>query len=300
MATELSFFAAFEGPAVADGRMNARDLGPSLFAMSALIEASSEPYFGVPGAVTLQVRADFRRGSFEYGLTVTAGVFGQHLLQTLSLSDLKTLLEGIGLLGRNAKSLLRILLQVGDKPIEKIEQIGGSTVNIHVTGDNNTIIVPNVDQRVAKLVSTPTVRDVIPDVVAPLARPGIDSYRVGTKSRANLKVTKDDLPKLQAPATLKTQLTDSVAMTALELLSPNFVDGNKWRVSQGGDPFWVRMLDPDFLQAVDRGEKQFMKGDYLIVDLRTRAYSSRDGLLVERDIERVIEHQHRARQLTLG
>ena len=91
--------------------MNARDLAPSLFAVGSLVEASSEIYFGMPSAVGLEVRADFRRGSFEFGLVASAAVFvGQQVLSNLSLSDIKLMLDGIGLLGSNPKSLIRLIL----------------------------------------------------------------------------------------------------------------------------------------------------------------------------------------------
>lgn len=294
---ELPFVVAYEGPAVDAGRISARDLGPALYSMGALIEAASEPYFGIPGAVTLQVRADFRKGSFELGLI--AGV-GAHLLQNLSVSDLSVLLNGIGLLGRGPKSLLRLLRIVGESPVEVTERMSTGNVSVSVTGSNNSITVINdIDPRVVKLLTSSAVREAVEETVAPVAKPGIEAYRSGSGGRAAIRITKEDLPKYRAPLTLKTELTDSASRTALELLSPNFVDGNKWRVSQGGDPFWVRMLDQDFLSHVDRGENVFMKGDFLVVDLRTRAYSTPDGLVVERDVLKVHDHKHRARQLHL-
>ena len=116
MATDLSFYAAFGGPALEAGRMNTRDLAPSFFAMGALVEASSEPYFGVPGVVTLEVRANFRRGSFECDLIATAAVVGQQLLQSLSISDLKTLLQGIGLLGSRRHRALEASISAPPAP----------------------------------------------------------------------------------------------------------------------------------------------------------------------------------------
>jgi hypothetical protein len=298
--SEVAFVAGFEGPAVEAGRMNARDFAPSLFATSSLVEAAAEAFTGVPGSVTLQVKADFRRGSFEFGLVAAAVFVGQQLLQNLSVSDLQVMLRGIGVLGRDPKSLFRLLLEIGDKPIQRIEQSAPGAVTIHISGDNNNVVIGDVDQRVARLLTNPTVREALPEVVAPVTRPGIEAFRVGEGRRAALRITKKDVPKFRPPATLKSELADGVATTAVELLSPNFVDGNKWRVAQGGDSFWVRMLDDHFLEAMDRGDKSFTKGDYLIVELRTRAYSTPEGLTVDREILRVLDHKHRARQLGLG
>ena len=64
----VDFRAAFEGPAVDAGRMSAKQFASSVFALSELIERSAAVEFGQENAVAIEVRADFRRGSFDYGL----------------------------------------------------------------------------------------------------------------------------------------------------------------------------------------------------------------------------------------
>lgn len=296
----LAFRSAFEGPAVDDGTMSASEFAPALLGMSALVETSAELYFGMPAAVSLRVNANFRRGSFDFGLMVSAtAAVGQQVLTNISVSDLRLLLSGIGLIGRNAKSLLRLMLQTGDAPISAIEPSRPGLVNIHINGDNNHVTIGNVDQRVARMMTSETIREAVPQLVSPVSKPGISSLRLGTAKRPTLRLNKSDVSKLKIPAALSVELADGVSQTALEVLSPNFVDGNKWRVAQGGDPFWVRLLDQDFLSAVDRGERTFAKGDYLIVELRTRAYSTDAGMAVERDVLRVLDHKTRTRQLRL-
>lgn len=293
---EVSFRAAFEGPAVEDGRINARAFAPSLSGITSLVETSAEIFFTTGGDVTLQVRANFRKGSFEFGLVALAAVANQ-LWQNLSISDLKLMLTSIGLVGRNPKSLLRLILEHGDSPVEGIEPLRNGLVNVHIHGDNNSVTVNGVDERVAKLLISQQVREAVPEAVSPLDRPGITHYRLGPAKQPVLRISKEDLPRLRAPEQMQSRLADSVSETAVELLSPDFVDGNKWRVAQGGHPFWVRLLDEEFLASVDRGDRSFAKGDYLIVQLRVRAFGSPEGLKVERDIVRVMDHKHRGRQL---
>jgi hypothetical protein len=298
---EVAFRAGFSGPAVDAGRMNAKALAPSLFATASMIEAAADIAFGGPRRVTVQVQANFRRSSFDFDLIATAAVIvGQQLLQNISVSDLDTLLKWLGLTGRSAAtSLFGILKKAGDRPIEEMRRDSTGNTTIVFAGDNANIVIGNVDPTVAKFVTDPTIRNAIPDVVGPVAGPGIDSYHAGSGPRSALVVTKDDLPRLQRPTFLKDELADDASETAIELLAPSFVDGNKWRVAQGGDAFWVRMLDEGFLASVERGERGFHKGDYLVVRLRTRAFATPDGLEVERDVLEVLDHKQRARQLPL-
>jgi hypothetical protein len=296
---EVSFVAAFEGPAVDAGRMNAKDLAPSLFATAELVEAAAAVVYGRPDAVTIQITAEFRRGSFEFHLiAAVAAAVGQQLWQNLSVADLEVLLRYIGLRPGEGNTLFSLLRQIGGRKIQRVEPRPDGRVTITATGDNATIVINNVNVNVAKLVTDEGVREAVPHVVAPLARPGIDVFRAGEREEPSLIVTKEDLPLLQARP-VEVELADGTAQTALELLSPNFVEGNKWKVSQGGEPFWVQILDEAFLASVDKGERGFHKGDYLIVVLRTQTFATPDGLRADRAVLKVIEHRHRVRQLGL-
>jgi len=297
---EASFLAAFEGPAVAAGRMNAKDFGPSLFATASLVEAAAEALYGAKDGVTVEIRADFRRGSFEIALSAVA-VIGAQLLQNLSISDLETILRLIGFTVGEQNNLFAVLRRIGGRKIERISRdpTGSGLVSVVVTGDNANIAINGVSQGVPRLLTSEPVREAVPEVVAPVSKPGIEAYRAGAPEQPSLVVRKEDLPALRATPPLRTELTDDTATTALELLAPSFVEGNKWRVAQGGEPFWVEMLDEHFLDSVERGERSFRKGDYLIVEFRTRAYATPDGLQADRDVVRVLDHRTRTRQLPL-
>jgi len=279
--------------------MNAKDFAPSLFATASLVEASAEVMYGVKDAVTVHVQADFRRGSFHFDLIAAATVVGHQLFQNLSLSDLETLLRFIGFRAGESNNLFAVLRRIGGRSIERTEpEQGSNNVTVTVTGDNATIVIGGVPAPVAKMLTSESVREAVPAVVAPVGRPGIESYRVGEEDSPTILVTKDDLPALQAAPLIRAELTDDTSTTAIELLMPNFVEGNKWRVAQGGSPFWVRILDEQFLASMDEGAA-FRKGDYLIVQLRTTTYATLDGLQVDRDVIRVLDHRQRSRQLPL-
>lgn len=224
---------------------------------------------------------------------------GAQLLQNLSLSDLDLLLQYIGLRKGDGRSLFGTLKEMGDQPIEAIEPAAPGIVNITInTGGTATINFNGVPEGVGRLLTNERVRNAVPNVVAPLATDGIDNFRTGSRTDPAVIVTKADVPRLQAPDN-KRELADDVATTAVELLSPSFVDGNKWRVSQGGSPFWAQMLDHEFLAQIDRGERGFFKGDYLVVQMRTRAYATVTGISTEREIVEVVDYRRRSTQGSL-
>lgn len=298
---EVEFELAFDGPAVEAGRMDAKIFAPALFATATLVESAAETLFERGDSVSVQVNADFRRGSFVYDLAAVVVVAGQQVIQNLTVADIDVMLHWLGLRGGGEGSFLKFLLQHGDKRIQRIEpaQRGSGNVNVHIEGNNNRTTVVVLPEQVAKLLSDQKVRDNAYDALSPLKAEGINEFRVGRKkTRAELVVEKTDLPKFLPPPVPKTKLTDSNAKTAIELLSPSFVEGNKWRVSQGGEPFWVTIVDKNFLKNVDDGE-QFAKGDYLIVDMETLTFKTPGGLEAERRVTHVYEHQRRSKQQSL-
>lgn len=297
----MDFVLAFDGPAVEEGRMDAKVFAPALFATASLVESAAEVLFEKGDSVSVQVNADFRRGSFVYDLAAVVVIVGQQVLQNLSVSDIDTMLQWLGVRGNREYSLLRFLLRHGDKKVVHVEQgHGGSgNVNVHVQGQGNKVEVVVLPVAVMKLLEDQKVRDHAYESLVPLQVDGINEFRVGaTKKGAPLVVSKKDLPKFFPPPPPKSKLTDSNAETAVELLSPSFVEGNKWRVSQGGEPFWATIIDEKFLQRVDEGE-QFAKGDYLIVKMTTQTYRTPSGLEATREITEVIRHERRGRQQSL-
>jgi hypothetical protein len=244
---EVEFRLAFDGAAVETGRMDAKTLAPSLFATAALVERAAELLYKRADALTVQVNADFKGGSFTFDLTAAAATLGQ-LVQNVKLADIKSLLESIGFVGKSAKSLLAIVLKHGDHPIERVEQSGTGNTNIYFrTGGDTQIIINAVPEAVSRLLQDPEIRKQAYEAISPLQKEGIDEFRIGSKEKPYLRILKQDVPKFFPPTAPKTKLADSSAQTAVELLQPSFVDGNKWRVAQGGEPFWVSITDPSFI-----------------------------------------------------
>jgi hypothetical protein len=295
--TEVQFVLGFDGPAVETGRMDAKVFAPSLFATASLVESAAEALFERGDSVSVQVNADFKRGSFVFDLAAVVVMAGQTVIQNLSISDIDTMLQWLGLRGKREDSLLRYLLHYGGKKIERIEPAGPGSVSVHIQGDNNTVVI--LPEQVVRLLENSRVRDNAYEALLPLKVEGITDFRVGAeKKNADLVIQKADLPKFVPPPPPKSKLTDSNAETAVELLSPSFVEGNKWRVSQGGEPFWATITDETFLKKVDEGEP-FAKGDYLVVEMTTQTFRTPSGLEATREITHVIRHERRGKQQSL-
>lgn len=290
---DVRFSAAYVGPDVETGRMNARLLAPALFGIAELVERSATIAYGVPNAVTVHVDANFRRGSFVFDLVAATAITSTSLLGGLPVDQIDVLLRWIGLVGDDSDSLFGFLRRVGGQKVDRVETTADGQVHLTINGDDARI---TINQHVFKLANDAQVRDAAAAVAQPLEQPGITEFRSGEGSvPADLVLLPADVPAIRAPLDVETNLAESVAETAVEIIAPSFQQGGKWRVAQGGASFWLSISDPMFLARIEGGEA-FAKGDYLIGDVRQRAFSTSKGLDVERDMVRVRAHRRRDQQ----
>lgn len=293
----VEFPAAFEGLAVDTGRMRAKDFAGSVFAIAELIEQGAAVAFDEENTVALEIRADFRHGSFEFGLVAGVVSTVQQSIVPRTAADLLTLLKNLGVVGGVAKNFLSLVKRTGPRPIEVRTEGDHNLTIIYANGDHAEVMT-GVDPAVVKLLQSERVRASLADVVKPLAVDGVDRLRFGPAAAPTFVAAREEREQFEPPVPHETALTDSAGETALELLAPSFVEGNSWKVSQGGQVFFVKILDEAFAQEVANG-RPFAKGDYLIVELRTRTFATIKGLKAEREVARVLEHRRRDEQGTL-
>ena len=78
MSNHERFHVVYDGPALAEHRMDVRDLGPALVAFADLFTAVNKEINGDAADVRVQVNVSFKAGSFGIDLVAT-----QHLLSQL-------------------------------------------------------------------------------------------------------------------------------------------------------------------------------------------------------------------------
>ncbi len=285
---EIAFESRYLGPAVDEGRMDARAFAEALYGFTDLLQRSSERLLGDRQLVRVEVDARFQQGSFEF-LLVIAAAAGQSIVAPLE--QLQSITNAIGITGKFEDSLLGLFLKLRGYKVSKIEPRADGTAHISVVGDNNVVVVAQPE--VGRLFADAATRRAAEQMLAPIDGAGVTALQVGDRKASRPPMILQDLQTLQSLPPVTSVLTDTVQQTALEIIAPNFRDGNKWRVSQGGEPYWVLIDDDKFLQAVDEG-LTFAKGDFLIVDLRVIAVATPNGLDVERRVLRVVDQRRRS------
>jgi len=294
------FHVVYDGPALAEHRMDVRDLAPALVAFADLVTAVNKEINGDAADVRVQVNASFKAGSFGIDLVAT-----QHLLSQLkdifsgtgasAISNASGILALIGMTVTSGYGLIQLLLKLGGRKPVKIEQKG----EIARVWINQTETV-EVERNVIRLYRNSVVRSSLEKVVSPLERDGIDDFGVVMNGQKVLDIHAGDVPSFDAGITEADAeiVSDVTARKLLQIESLTFKDGNKWRVSDGNATYHVAIEDKEFLAKIDAGQR-FGKGDVLVVDLRQVQSIEGAKLVTASIIVKVIEHRQPLQQSLL-
>lgn len=292
MSNHERFHVVYDGPALAEHRMDVRDLAPALVAFADLFTAANREINGDAAEVRVQVNASFKAGSFGIDL-----VAAQHLLSQIrdifagngatAISNAWTILGMVGLTGGGLIGLLRKL--GGRRPV-KIEQRGDfATVWISQTESLE------VERNVVHLYRNKAVRVSLEKVFSPLAQDGITDFGVIVNKKVVLDVKDSEIHSFSSLETGEEVVSDTTSRKVLLIESLTFKDGNKWRVHDGTNNFYASIEDKEFLDRIDAGER-FGKGDVLVVDLRQTQSIVGARLVNESTIVKVLEHREPLQQ----
>lgn len=301
--SEANFKIIFRGSAVDDGEIDVRDLAPALLALGDVFQAASDVLNGDRVKTVVRVKAT-EHACFEIDLSVAQSVKDavSSLLTFASenkdgiaaANELANLIlkagTGLATAGGGLFALLKFLR--GRKP-DSIEKRDGD-VHIQI-GDN--IFITN--SKTIDLAENRNVREGARRFASVLNNAGIESISTKPQGQPEEVYTKSDLPSFELPPPVEEELVDEVRQMNLQIISLSFKDDNKWRVTDGAEPFSASIEDSDFLKQVANSEISFAKGDYLVCEVRERQVSTAQGLKKERTITKVISHRPAARQMKL-
>ena len=306
--SEANFSLKFEGPAVDDGEIDVQDLAPSLLALGHLIQAANAELNGNSAQVAVKVKTT-RSGSFEVDMAVVQSIVEQAatLLDVLSghkdgiaaantLADVILKVGGaaVGAVATTGGGLFALLKWLRGRKPEKIEPTGGD-VNVHI-GD--TVFVTN--RQTILLAENREVREQARKLVGILEKKGIESLSVCRDMATTLTIESSEVPCFDVPDGTEEMLEESERRMWLQIDSLSFKEGNKWRMTDGGEPFYAILEDVDFIDRIAKGEVSFSKADTLHCLVReAQSRTAKGQLKKERTIIQVIEHRPGARQLKL-
>lgn len=282
------FTVIYDGPALAEHRMDVRDLAPALIAIADLFTSANKALNGENAEVRLEVRGSFKAGSFHSEL-----IFIQSLASQIrdlfagpnagAFSNAMAILGALGIVGGGG--LIGLIRALRGRRPHRIEPEGEKT-RVWASEQESFI----VDEAIYRLYLNRMVRVSLEKMLSPLERDGIASLSIGRGDTVALLIENSELDMFASSDDPGEVVTDTIARKVLLLESVVFKDGNKWRVHDGTSAFFAALEDEQFLAKVDAGER-FGKGDVLVVDLRQTQIVTDEGLRNEYRIVKVREHR---------
>ncbi len=289
--------------------MDVNELAPSLLALGDLVRASNTHLNGDRAEVSVRVRSDFKKGSFEVALLLDHNLLEQakQLLlpggATVGGAALVAFLFGKEAAKKGAIGVVESVLDLwkkvhGEKPKETIED-SAKGITIFVLGDGSQV---NVNPVTATLYGSSEVRKAMAGIVGPVSTDGINLLEIKRGEKTINQVRKTDLPAVPGTTEGTTtrdagKIQSSTREAVLRVSRANFEKG-KWGFSDGAASFSADITDEVFRRGLDAREIGFYKGDTLRVVLTVTQNISKEGqpLGTNYEIEKVLAHTHAPRQ----
>lgn len=294
---EEHFEIVYDGPALKSHEMDVRDLAPALMAISDLLDESNKIVSGEKTRVQVNVKGTFKSGSFGVDLSVLHGPLQgfTSLFNSESVNAASNLLQIVGfILPNQSSSLIGFLTWLKNRKITKVEE-GKTTTTIQVE-DESTKVNPVV----IALFSNVKIRTSLQKIIAdPLSKEGVESFKIKKDGKEITSVMGEEKDYFKLSAVPDEPLQDQEREVYLKALSVIFVEGNKWKFSDGTNEFFATVKDEKFVSDVQENKITFSKDDTFKVRLREKQWITDTGLKTEHEIEEVLDHRSAAKQIKL-
>lgn len=285
---ETTFGVTYDGSALATGRMPVRDLAPALLGLGQIFTDASRLIYPDRPPVGLSIKAN-EGGSFVVHLVLEAESVWDQVVELFTSPDITALLA-LQALVAGPLGVFWLVKRIGGRRIEKV--VPGETVTITLV-DGEVIEAP---AGVLELYRNMPIRRNAADVVAPLAKSGVDRLDFWTEEGITVQLSTDDMSAFDATGE-SIPLNEQESTMVVEIASVAFTDGNKWRLSNGDQKFYAEIHDEGFLGRINDGSESFRKGDRLDVQMRIVQSDRIDGLHTEHHVMKV--NTHIARQIQM-
>lgn len=285
MADEGRLLLHYRGGEADKGTLDCYAVAESIMAFSDLIGVISAVEFGGRTTTRVEVSRISPSGSVAFEFAVHAGSLAQAILAGPATPG------AVWDVFKESVKLWRFLGGSSPKSVEKTENNYAVTnINGQVEHFAHTTVVIVNDARAGQAIERL--------IKAPTEKLGLDEVEVEELSRReSVRVVKSEAGAF-TDVSREAVVIEGTTQKALAIEYAVFVDGNKWRFSDGENHFQAAITDESFLARIDNGEP-FAKGDMLVVELKSTQRMRRGKLQIEHVIVRVQKHVKRSEQIGL-
>lgn len=298
---------AYSGPVLDDGTMDVNDLAPALLAIGNIVDEANKVLNGNEAKIQVKVKSDFKSGSFDVNIEIIHSLVAQISAFMGTVKDAKDILDIIGLgCTIGGVSVLSLFKAIQGRKIDKVKQIDKGNVEfIFVDGSkpvSTTIEVYNVYNNI-------TIQNAVNEMIKPLHREGVYGFKTFTGNEHNahpgIEITKEELDYFSGPSYVEKiddiPISEFTYTGAYKIVTAQFEDGYKWRLSNGQDRITATLKDEEFIGKLKAGEINFAKDDILVIEILAKTWQEKDGALkTENEIIKVKEQRRRSEQMPIA
>jgi hypothetical protein len=128
----------YDGTPVEKGAMDVRDLAPALLSIAELCQEVNSQVYGNDTAISVRVKADFKKGSFGVELEIVRTLIEQ-VRSLLNSTDTQSAMAVIGLIFGSSGLIELLKLLKGDGNAQTTTLENGN-IKIEISGDGNNHI----------------------------------------------------------------------------------------------------------------------------------------------------------------
>ena len=270
-----TFSVEYDGEAVRQGVMDVRDLAPALLSLGKLCEETNATLNGDRAKVVVQVKANFKAGSFGITLDVLQNVLDQAItfITLTKVHDAKEILETIGVFGGAITTTVGASVGVYKGVIQAVKAISGRKVTRAIPGAEGVTqlsiegnVTINVTNTVYKLYSQRSVQNDLAKIVGPLDRDGVDVLKFLENGEIKEEIEKDERRAFEVAAAPEAESVDeSESVRVWQVRSASFDRALVWRFYEGDSTLTAQIVDERFWRQIEAGALSFKAGDLLRV-----------------------------------
>ncbi len=270
------------------GRMNSYQAAKSIIAFSDYLSAIAKNIYGEKIELTTEIQG-IRGESFDIDFYLAIGTYSVSTVSFFSSSlGFKEYFEFI-------KDTIKTWLHLKGLPPKTIVPQNDNSVKI----ENHDGKVININNSVINIIADSRAGKAVEEFICKPLESGISELSIKSpKLKDEAKVEKYQATYFKQIG-MEKPLIDTEVEMGLQIESPTFKEGNKWRFFDGQNSFMADIKDENFLKKVNLGIERFGKGDTLMVTLRIKQSSTLGNLSLERSVMEVLDHQIPPQQANL-
>lgn len=286
---EESFTIIYDGRSLRSGRINVRDLAPSLIGLANGISVASQVLHPDKAEPALEIKAN-NEGSFEVDLVLNGiqdvrnawPVVQDYILrpQFQAMAELTGLVMAV-------LAAINFIAKRAGKKIQTSETLNPGEVRITFE-DGSQLDLPADSLTIAENV---IFRKAAKAIVAPMAGAAIEEIKFRHRSNPEIVIKAEDVDSYEFSSE-RSLVDDSISIMILKAVSITFARENKWRFTTGDYTFFAKIEDEIFLNKIHSNSENFVANDIYRCRVQTKTWQGDDGSLQpERIILEVLEHR---------